>query len=1219
MRAVATKSGVWRVVVLICNLLMMGRLASAQVAIQGFVRNANGDPLSGVNVQVVNSGGTTVGNAATNGSGAFTTAAFATGASYFLRTTNASLQGYLDQVYQGINCTPGCPSATTGTAVPLVAAQPSPQVNFALIQPTRISGTITNSGGTPISGITVRVFNSSNSQVTTAVSNGSGVYNTGTLAPGTYFLVTQSGPFADELYDNLPCSGVSSTSCTATAGTPVLVLADHTSIANFSLSAAGVISGTVTDAATSAPLSGVQVQIFSSTGVSLTPNPPPTTNAAGVFSTALSGVGGLGLNTGSYYVRTSNFQGYIDQTNGGAICIPSCTPPAVGTPVAVTAGATTTVNFPLAKGAQITGRVTDASNGAGVPNFSVQIFDAANRQVATSTTNTVAPVGNYATTGLTPGTYFVRTAVSIPTNFVAKLYDDVLCTPSCNVIGQGTPIVLTAGAVASNINLALTHGGHISGTIRDSVTLLPIQGIGIGLVTESGASAGVINSTNNLGAYTMPAVPAGTYFARTNANAGTPSAALGYIREVYNNIDCSACNPLLGTPIVVTQDATTTGIDFSLTRGARLSGHVQDADTGNPIGGVTINVFGDTGLSATAGGLAITTNAAGDYLSADGLKEGPYYVKTSNTAGYINEKYNDLPCNGNCIATSGTAIDVPASGFATANIDLRRGGRVSGTLTDADTNAPISGTLVFVVDTSGVVVASSNTDAAGVYNSPGVATGSYYVRTLNANGYINKVHATPVDKVCLVSPVQDYPSGCDSTTIGTLINVTEGSTVSGIDFSLQRGGRASGTVTTTGGTPLEGVTIEMYGDPTKPYVASAITTRTGSFTTRAGAPSGNYTIRTQNTLGYLNERFNELPCLSDCSPAGGTAISIVSPSTTSGVNFTLDPDGDGDGDGILSSVDTSAAASNDFSDVAQGGTTTGTIAARGGWTVAVSDVSPGGVVATLGPTGTTAALLQTCALNGNEEVALDAAAESARILCDPNEGSTNVKALVTSGAIELRKTVNGVVTEVQLGASQGATIGSPVIADTDNTEALVIDLLDAIHNNAPLGTFDLGPGESAEAVKVDDAGTIAIKVYEGTVTATIGDAPPATLTAGQVAVVPPGGEVQVCSTFAFTDLTVSPDSIKASNHKMVNVTLSPTFSGACGVANFKIVSIGSNEPVNGLGDGDTAPDWLINGPLTAQVRGERSGAGNGRVYTVTVEGTDGFTTLTKTTTVTIPK
>jgi len=69
----------------------------------------------------------------------------------------------------------------------------------------------------------------------------------------------------------------------------------------------------------------------------------------------------------------------------------------------------------------------------------------------------------------------------------------------------------------------------------------------------------------------------------------------------------------------------------------------------------------------------------------------------------------------------------------------------------------------------------------------------------------------------------------------------------------------------------------------------------------------------------------------------------------------------------------------------------------------------------------------------------------------------------------------------------------------------------------------------------------------------------------------------------------------------------------------QITGISSNEPVNGLGDGDTAPDWQITGPLTASLRAERSGTGTGRIYTVQVTCTDqqGLSSV-KSTTVTVP-
>lgn len=53
----------------------------------------------------------------------------------------------------------------------------------------------------------------------------------------------------------------------------------------------------------------------------------------------------------------------------------------------------------------------------------------------------------------------------------------------------------------------------------------------------------------------------------------------------------------------------------------------------------------------------------------------------------------------------------------------------------------------------------------------------------------------------------------------------------------------------------------------------------------------------------------------------------------------------------------------------------------------------------------------------------------------------------------------------------------------------------------------------------------------------------------------------------------------------------------------RIVSITSNQPINGPGDGNTDPDYQITGPLTANLRAERS-SGNDRIYTITIATTD---------------
>ena len=101
----------------------------------------------------------------------------------------------------------------------------------------------------------------------------------------------------------------------------------------------------------------------------------------------------------------------------------------------------------------------------------------------------------------------------------------------------------------------------------------------------------------------------------------------------------------------------------------------------------------------------------------------------------------------------------------------------------------------------------------------------------------------------------------------------------------------------------------------------------------------------------------------------------------------------------------------------------------------------------------------------------------------------------------------------------------------------------------------------------------------------------------------------------------NPGTLWPPNHKMVNIRVDAQATDTCSTTTWKIVNVKSNEPVNGLGDGDTAPDWAITGPHTLQLRAERSGRGNGRVYTITIqaEDTSGNLSATKTTTVLVPK
>jgi uncharacterized lipoprotein YddW (UPF0748 family) len=90
------------------------------------------------------------------------------------------------------------------------------------------------------------------------------------------------------------------------------------------------------------------------------------------------------------------------------------------------------------------------------------------------------------------------------------------------------------------------------------------------------------------------------------------------------------------------------------------------------------------------------------------------------------------------------------------------------------------------------------------------------------------------------------------------------------------------------------------------------------------------------------------------------------------------------------------------------------------------------------------------------------------------------------------------------------------------------------------------------------------------------------------------------------------------NHHMVSVNVSYVASDNCDTSATSL-SISSNEPEDGLGDGDTSPDWEVISDHEVRLRAERAGTGDGRIYTITVTATDlSGNITTATTNVSVP-
>jgi hypothetical protein len=183
--------------------------------------------------------------------------------------------------------------------------------------------------------------------------------------------------------------------------------------------------------------------------------------------------------------------------------------------------------------------------------------------------------------------------------------------------------------------------------------------------------------------------------------------------------------------------------------------------------------------------------------------------------------------------------------------------------------------------------------------------------------------------------------------------------------------------------------------------------------------------------------------------------------------------------------------------------------------------------------------------------------------------------------------------QTECATPDGATVNVSVeVADADGDELTVVWTIDGVEYQTDTVPATVG----GTAATVHFTGQFGFGTHDVVVSVTDGSAEPVTCSTVVTVVdtLPP--EV--------THIALSQTVLWPPNHKMVPITVDVHATDSCGPVFSRIVSITSNEPVNGIGDGNTAPDWRITGRRTAELRAERSGRGNGRIYTLTIETVD---------------
>jgi hypothetical protein len=618
--------------------------------------------INGVTVQLLDAANNIVATTTTSGDGNYTFGNLAAG-TYTVKIVASSLPAGVSESYD----LDGLASANQATLT-LAAGQNRTDVDFGYKNTgsvgdrvwldTNANGT-QDSGETGINGVTVQLLNSAGTVVATTTTSGDGNYTFSNLAAGTYTVKIVASSLPAGVAETFDLDGVA----TANQATFALTAGQNRTDVDFGYRNTGSVgdrvwldsNGNGTQDSGETGINGVTVQLLNSAGTVVA-----TTTTSGDGNYTFSN-----LAAGTYTVKvvaSSLPAGVAESYDLDGLAT------ANQATFTLTAGQNRTdVDFGYKNTGSVGDRVWLDANGngtqdsgeTGINGVTVQLLDASNNVVATTTTS---GDGNYTFSNLAAGTYTVKIVTSSLPAGVAESYDlDGLATAN-----QAT-FALTAGQNRTDVDFGYKNTGSIgdrvwtdtngNGTQDSGET--GINGVTVQLLNSAGTVVAT-TTTSGDGNYTFSNLAAGTYTVKI-VTSTLPTGSV----ETYDLDGVASANQ---ATLTLTAGQARTDVDFGYRANGSVGDRVWIDSNGNGIqdaGEVGINGLTIQLLNASNTVVATTTTSGDGNYTFSNLAPGTYSVRVNGIPTGLVETY-DL----DGVVTPNVATFTLASGQNRTDVDF---------------------------------------------------------------------------------------------------------------------------------------------------------------------------------------------------------------------------------------------------------------------------------------------------------------------------------------------------------------------------------------------------------------------------------------------------------------------------------------------------------------------------------------------------------------------